>query len=455
MLKKDCEVFWFHPNGVYLRYQDNKYFTMDKIKHSSQNITPFGGLYFINALLKQNKVPDFINQTLGLRNYRAKYSYADIVFSLLKNSLCNGEFVSDLKYLKEKISENMKGSIPSHDTVEYAFQELKKTNNIVVTESNITHQINRNSNINDLLLGICVNLKLLKSNVKDYILDFDNVVLNNDKQDAKTSYKMTKAYHPCFANIGNNTIYFENRNGNTPAKYAQKEALENCFNNLNNNKISIKSFRGDSASYQKEVLDILEENVTHFYIRNVTSAGFRNICIEEENWENVEVNYENKEVASIKYTPFKAEKEYRVVVTRTKIKETEINLFPEHSYTYYGIITNDFEMSNLEVIKFYNKRGNDSENNNKNLLNDFNIHRLPFMDLDTNTVYIGLMAVCSNIFEWIKQILVKNKVEGIEIQHRTKRVFMQYVCVCSKFVKHARENILVIFSTKKYHPLII
>ena len=143
------------------------------------------------------------------------------------------------------------------------------------------------------------------------------------------------------------------------------------------------------------------------------------------------------------------------MVTRTKIKETEINLFPEHSYTYYGIITNDFEMSNLEVIKFYNKRGNDSENNNKNLLNDFNIHRLPFMDLDTNTVYIGLMAVCSNIFEWIKQILVKNKVEGIEIQHRTKRVFMQYVCVCSKFVKHARENILVIFSTKKYHPLII
>ena len=86
-------------------------------------------------------------------------------------------------------------------------------------------------------------------------------------------------------------------------------------------------------------------------------------------------------------------------------------------------------MSDLEIITFYNKRGNDSENNNKNLLNDFNIHRLPFMDLDTNTVYIGLMAICSNIFEWIKQVLVKNKVKGIEIQHRTKRVFMQYIYV--------------------------
>ena len=428
---------------------------MDKIKHSSENITPFGGLNFINSLLKQNNVNGFIDKTLGFRNYRAKYSYSDILISLLKNSLCNGEFISDLKHLKEKIAENMKEIIPSHDTVEYAFQELKTPNKVVVTENNITHQTNENKSINNLLLYICVHLKLLKPEVYDYVLDFDNVVLNNDKQDAKTSYKMTKAYHPCFANIANQTIYFENRNGNTPAKYAQKEALENCFNNLNDRKISIKSFRGDSASYQKEVVDVLEKNVTHFYIRNVSSAAFRNVCIDQENWEKVEVNYENKEIASIKYTPFQGEKEYRVVVTRSKIKENEPSLFPEHSYTYYGIITNDLETSNLDVIKFYNKRGNDSENNNKNLLNDFNIHRLPFMDLDTNTVYIGLMAVCSNIFEWIKHILVKNKVEGVELQHRTKRIFMQYICVCAKFVKHARKTILVIYSAKKYHPLLI
>src|SRR5699024_6956267 len=130
-------------------------------------------------------------------------------------------------------------------------------------------------------------------------------------------------------------------------------------------------------------------------------------------------------------------------------------LYAEDDYTYNGIINKDLEISKLNVIKFHNKRGNDSENNNKNLLNDFNIHRLPFMDLDTNTVYIGLMAVCSNIFEWIKYILVKNKVEGIEIQHRTKRVFMRYICVCTKFVRYARQTTLILFSSKKYRPLII
>ena len=76
---------------------------------------------------------------------------------------------------------------------QYAFQELKTPNNVIITENNIVHEINQNKKINNLLLGICVNLKLLKPEVKDYILDFDNVVLETAKQDAKTSYKMTKA----------------------------------------------------------------------------------------------------------------------------------------------------------------------------------------------------------------------------------------------------------------------
>ncbi|MCO5248400.1 MAG: hypothetical protein M9887_05575 [Chitinophagales bacterium] len=81
---------------------------MDKLRHSSQNTTPFGGLNFINSLLKQSNVHSYIDRTLGFRNYRAKYAYSDIILSLLKNSLCNGEFVSDLKHLKEQIAQNMK-----------------------------------------------------------------------------------------------------------------------------------------------------------------------------------------------------------------------------------------------------------------------------------------------------------------------------------------------------------
>src|SRR5690625_5887870 len=140
---------------------------MDTYLHFLLYFILFVCLNFISSLLKQSNVCGFIDLTLGFRNYRSKYAYSDIVLSLLKNSLCIGEFVSDLKHLKEQIAENMKDSIPSHDTVEYAFQELKIPNKIIITENNITHQINYNKNINNLLTGICTKLGLLNPDVKD------------------------------------------------------------------------------------------------------------------------------------------------------------------------------------------------------------------------------------------------------------------------------------------------
>ncbi len=75
--------------------------------------------------------------------------------------------------------------------------------------------------------------------------------------------------------------------------------------------------------------------------------------------------------------------------------------------------------SDLAAITFYNKRGDVLENYNKNLINDFNISRLPFMDLNTNNVCIGFMLIS----------------------------------VCAKLISHARENIIVIFSITIYKHL--
>lgn len=426
---------------------------MLKVKNSDKQITPFGGLNFIDNVIKQKSIKQLIDNHLGNRNYRAEYSYSDIIISLLFNSLCNGEFVSDLEYLKENTLKNLKTYIPSPDTVEYASQELKVKSDIHITDNDVVNEVNDNKKLNELLTKLSVGLGLLKSKNKDYTLDFDNVVLKNEKQDAKKSFKMCNGYHPNIANIGNITVYLENRNGNSSAKYGQNKVLENCFNNLKNNGITVNRFRADSASYQKEVIDVVCKQANYFYIRNITSQYFRELCIDEKEWRKVEINYEIKEVASIKIKPFKGDKEYRVVVTRTKVKSSDDFLFDEHSYTYYGILTNDLILSDLDVILFYNQRGDVSENNNKNLLNDFNMSKLPFMDLDTNTVYMLMMAICSNLFEWIKNVLVENSTIGIKTSYRVKRVFMRYICVCAKYIKQARQEILLIFTSKIMTPL--
>jgi hypothetical protein len=437
---------------VYLVVSSKQNMTIDKVTTSSKNITPFGGLNLIYKALFKKKLPEFIDQQIGYRHIRAEYSYSDITLSLLGNVLCQGSYIADLKMLKEKFNNQYFKKIPSADTVEYACQELKLPNAIEISDSGAKHQINFNDKLNNALVALCVKTNQLSKEDQDNILDFDNVVIKTDKQDAKKSYKNTNAYHPSFAFIGRLPVHIENHNGNTPAKYRQDKTLENCFDNLDKNQIKIKHFRADSASYQQSVIDLVSQRVTYFYIRNINRPGFLAHCGTIKNWETVEINYEKKEVATTLYKPFDGQKEYRIVVTRTLRKDMQIDLFSEKAYNYYGIMTNNKEFTTKEVIEFYNNRG-DAENSNRYLLSDFNLHHLPFPDMDTNTVFMYLMAMSSILFEWIKVVLVKNKTHGIKLNMRTKTVCFKYITVASTFISRSRQKILQVFSGYEYKIL--
>ena len=216
--------------------------------------------------------------------------------------------------------------------------------------------------------------------------------------------------------------------------------------------IHITNFRADSASYQENVIALAIEHTDHFYIRLDDCAGVRKQCGLVKEWKKMLINNIIKEVASIEYMPFGGTDTYRVVVTRTAKKDLQIDMLCGTAYNYYGIITNDTVKDDKEVIEFYNQRG-DSENSNRYMLGDFNLHHLPFPDMCTNTVYMYLMAMCATLFEWIKNVLVANKTQGITLNMRVKAVCFRYITVASTFITHSREKILKIFSAQKYKIL--
>jgi len=427
---------------------------MDKVTQSSKNITPFGGLNFIYNAIQRAGFDKFLDKELGYRSVFARYSRSNVVLSLLGNCLCQGEYIADLATLKRKFSNQPFSKIPSADTVEYVCQELKTATVTIKSEHDekITHQINYNTALNNSLVALCVKTKQLKSDVTNYTLDFDNVVIATEKQDARMSYKMIKGYHPNFAFIGRLPVHIENHNGNTPAKYDQAQTLKRCFDNLEKHQIKIEHFRADSASYQKDVIELVSQKARHFYIRITDFAGIREHCAKIQTWENIEVNHDIKNVASTLYAPFGEKKEHRIVVTRVEKKSKQIDFESQSAYDYYGIMTSNLMLSNQEIIEFYNERG-DSENSNRYLLNDFNLHHLPFPDMDTNTVYMYLMALCSILFDWTKLILVKNKTENITLKMRVKAICFHYITVATTFVKHAGQKILKIFSAQQYSIL--
>ncbi len=425
---------------------------MHEITHSDKNITTLGGLNFIFKAIKDKCVDQYIDEKLGSRAVNAKYSYSDIVLSLFGTAISQGSYVADIEHFKENYREQFFQNIPSHDTVEYACGQLKTPTTIETTEKGIVHWFNYSDKMNETLVGLAVKTGMLQtlSDSHGYILDFDNVVIEHDKQDAKTSYKNTKAYHPNFAFVGRIPVHIENHNGNTPAKYKQDETLQRCFANLKKEGINIASFRGDSASYQKKVIDVVESNTTTFYVRLTDCENFRESCGAKKEWKRVLINNIIKEVTTIEYQPFDAKKTYRAVVTRTEKKDKQIDMLSGTAYNYYGIMTNDTIKNEEEVIKFYNQRGDD-ENSNRYMLNDFNLHHLPFPDMCTNTVFMYLMAMCATIFEWMKTILIKNKIKGIKICMRIKSIFFKYIMVAATYIKHARKKILKLFTTDKIY----
>jgi len=422
---------------------------MNKVIHSQKNITPYGGLNFIYQAMNRKGLDKFLDAQIGFRSVFAKYSYSNVVYSLFGNSLCQGSFVADLETLKEKYSKQVFSKIPSPDTVEYVCQELKTATILIETDKGVLHQLNYNNEMNTTLVSLAVKTNQLSAGQKENTLDFDNVITENEKQDAQYTYKHCKGYHPSMAFIGRIPVHIENRNGNTPAKYQQKETLERCFDNLKKHNLKIKNFRADAASYQEEVIELAAQNAEFFYIRMMDFEDIRECCGKISTWQTIEINYEKKEVASILYAPFGGKKQYRIVVTRKKRKDTQIDLLSGSAYTYQGIITNNEEEQEKEVIEFYNQRG-DAENSNRYMLGDFNLHHLPFPDMNTNTVYMYLMAMCATLFEWIKTVLVKNKTKGITISMRVKAVCFHYITVAATFVKHAGQRVLKIFSPHEY-----
>jgi hypothetical protein len=201
---------------------------------SDKNITAFGGLNFIFKAINDKGIDGYLDERLGYRSVCARYSHSDVVLSLLGNSLVQGSFISDLQVLKEKYKEQYFHQIPSPDTVEYVCQGLKTKTIKKTTDKGVTHLLNYSNGMNETLVGLAVKTGQLKAGGHGYVLDFDNVVVENEKQDALRSYKKTKGYHPNSAFIERIPVHIENHNGNTPARYGQKETLSRCFENLKN-----------------------------------------------------------------------------------------------------------------------------------------------------------------------------------------------------------------------------
>lgn len=424
-----------------------------KITTSTDNIQSFGGINFSDKILRSAGIYDHIDESLGNRGLAANYGYKDLFRSYLSMVLCGGECAEDIsEHLTGELSILKGFAPPSADTLLRMQKELSTEKETLVSDSGTENEFCTNKKMNGLMVGLLLKTGQLSPGHKGYVLDFDNQFIPNGKYDSKRGYKKEDGYFPGIASIDNHPVYIDGRNGNSNVKYEQDEALKKTFKVLKKGGIEVKHGRMDCGSFAKDVVEVLEENTEFFYIRAQRCANLHRIVADIDHWRTVEIGHKEYQLATIEYVPFGGEKRYRYVVSREKRTNGQGDLFTGDDFIYRAIMTNNWEMADMDVVLFYNARGN-SERLFDEMNNDFLWKKMPFSFLQENTVFLIMMAICRNLYHFLTKYISK-KLDFIKPNFRLKKFIFRFMTVPAKWIKTGRQWVLKLFTAKEYRPLL-
>ena len=423
-----------------------------KVQNSS-TISAFGGINFVFEYLEEGNYRNLFDKYLPELARQSTYNWKDIIYSILSIYLCGGDCIEDLQiHLKPHFQKNPFVNLPSSDTVLKRLKEISENNKRCFTKrGTVEHTYNRNSKLEKLNVALLKKLGAFSKG--ETIIDYDNTILFNEKSDSEMTYKRNYGYQPGVCTLNEEQIlYIENRNGNSDAKSFQSDTLRRMFTLLKSNGIKkADHFRADAASYQFDVIKLLEEGVKNFYI------GCRNSYIEKyfhqiNTWKLMTgTSNEIMEVGEITITPFqrqarkdkKAIQEYRLIVKRKPKKDGQLNLFTQDAYEYRAILTNNTEWSAVEIAQFYNHRGN-MEKQFDILKNDFGWNYLPFSKLSQNTVFLYMTAICRNIYHYIIKYF-SEKIKSLKPTFRVKKFLFRFIILPAKWIRRSRQNYLKVY----------
>ena len=422
-----------------------------KIQKLSDLVSPFAGISFVNALFNGSGLSKLIDTKLGMRVQTTGYQYSEIIRNLSNVFISGGDCIEDVStHLKDHLTSIPANQVPSPDTILRGIKELSTDNTPLISTSGNHYDFNINTKLNSLNIKSLILTNQLESG-KSYDFDYDNQVLPNKKYDAKRTYKKNKGYVPGVATIDDKIVYLENRDGNANVKFEQASTLKRAYELLLTEQIKVNRSRMDAGSYSKEIIDVVDRYSKLFYIRANKSTNMFEQIRKINDWQTVEINYKNYEVASIPFIQFYQERNYRLVVMREKRDNNQVDVFTQDTFKYRSILTNDWESTEKEVIEYYNQRGT-SEKIFDVMNNDFGWKHLPFSFLNQNGAFMIIMAMIKNFYSYVLK-KVSRIFTDIEPTTRLKRFVFRFIAVAGKWKYQGRQWILKLFTNRPYEQL--
>jgi len=421
----------------------------------------YGGIGVVQAMVKQLQLEQIINQNVHVFKIHNPYYESDHVFNIAYNILCQGDCLEDIERLRnDEAYLDALGAIRIPDpTTAGDFCRRFDTDQI----KHLQDAINQ------------ARVKVWKqqnpSFFKQAIIDGDGTIAPTTgecKQGMDISYKGIWGYHPLVVSLANTQepLFVVNRSGNqtsssgAAAYFNQAAAL--C---LQGGFESIR-FRGDTDFSQTAYLDDWDRRN---YVFNFGIAAMPNLVeiaetLPEKAWDPLErkskytvktqarekpinvkaqiikarkfknLRLQGEQVAEFNYQPTLCKKSYRMVVVRKNIsvEKGEEVLFDEIRYFFY--ITNDRQMSKVEIVFDANQRCN-QENLLDQLKNGVHSMRMPVATLDSNWAYMVMASLAWSLKSWLGLLLpTRSRWSSRRLQEKADVMRMEFKQFCHYFI---------------------
>lgn len=284
---------------------------------------------------------------------------------------------------------------------------------------------------------------LRRDSITDYTLDVDATQVEGEKQDAQFTYQGVKGYMPLLGFLFETGICLvdEFREGNESPGSKQVPFYRQCKEHMPEGK-RIGRYRADSASYQADVINELEEDGVLWTITTDLDSAIKAIVssIPLDAWKEP-IRGCGYEFAEAVHSMNRSKQSFRLVCKRELRRQANLFETSAGQFHYHVVATNwpEEQKDTQAVFAWHNQRGQ-AENFNKELKSGFGQDQMPCGQSFANAVYFRIGVIAYNLFIGFKRLA-----GPAAWAHHTISTFRwKLIQTAGRIVRHAGQVVLAL-----------
>lgn len=277
-------------------------------------------------------------------------------------------------------------------------------------------------------------------------LDADATILESHKRSAHRTYDGRRGYQPVLVLWAEQDVVVaeEFRDGNVPAGSGNLRVVQKAVGALPEG-VEQVLVRGDSALYEHDLMDWLDEQTIGFAISADMSPQLRTAiqALPEAAWQTETQDRDaRRQWAEVAYVPddgnYRKQAPVKHRYLAIRILKNQGSLFADGSDRRHFCVVTNREGDALELLQWHRGKAGTIEHTHDVLTNELAAEALPSQKFGANAAWLRLNVICHNLISALKRIALPEEFRTA----RLKRLRFLLFNTVGKVVKHARETLL-------------